>query len=219
MLLATETLVLDFERLRSPMPTITRPSDGTLSITIGLASKIRPSVLERSFTGPVLAITQPSVFKPLIITKPARSTTLSAPLRSLVTLTDSATTLLATTRFSLTCTPLKTQPLVMSRSRLMTRADSVWPTTTRQLALRRSSITLMAVRTQSWVQGQDQTSSLASITLTSATSLVPPVVSATKPVRSASATSRRTDSGPQPASSVVSSITSSLLAAPLLKLL
>ena len=31
------------------------------------------------------------------------------------------------------------------------------PTTTRQLAVRRSLITLMAVRTQSWVQGQDKT--------------------------------------------------------------
>ena len=36
-------------------------------------------------------------------------------------------------------------------------AETALPITTRQLALRRSSITLMAVRTQPWVQGQDKT--------------------------------------------------------------
>src|SRR6266566_408216 len=146
------------------------------------------------------------------------STTLSAPLRSLITLTDSATTLLATPRFSIILSPLQTPPLVMSRSRLMTGMGSALPTTTWQLALWRCSITLMAVKTQSWVQGQDQTWSLASITLTSAPSLVPSTQSET--IRSASATSRTgTGPGPYSASSVVSSITSSLLAAPLLKLL
>src|SRR6266481_9222676 len=87
------------------------------------------------------------------LTVMAPSTTLSAPLRSLITLTDSATTLLATPRFSLIRSPLKTPPLVMSRSRLMTLVDPVWALTTRQLAVRRFSITLMAVRTQAWVQG------------------------------------------------------------------
>src|SRR6476620_5005649 len=87
----------------------------------------------------------------------ATSTALSAAVRSLLTLTDSATTLLATQRFSSIQSPLKTPPLVMLRSRLMTRADSVLPTTTWQLAVRRSSITLMAARTQPWAQGQDQT--------------------------------------------------------------
>ena len=62
---------------------------------------------------------------------------------------------------------LRIQPLVISRSRIMTQVETAMPTTTRQLALRRSQITLMAVRTQPWVQGQDQTCSLASITLTS----------------------------------------------------
>ena len=76
-------------------------------------------------------------------------------------------------------------------------------------AVQRCSIILMAFRTQSWVQGQDKTWSLATITLTWANSLVPP-----------SATSRVTGSGPQSASSVVSSTTSSLLTAPpLFKLL
>src|SRR5437016_8758915 len=76
----------------------------------------------------------------------------------------------------------------------------------------------MAFRTQSWVQGQEITWSLVALTLTWANSLVPP--SPTKTVRSASPTSRLTGSGPQSASSVVSSITSSLLTAPpLFKLL
>src|SRR6266567_762323 len=101
----------------------------------------------------------------------------------------------------------------------MTRAETALPTSTRQLAFRRCLITLMALRTQSWVQGQDQTwlPPLTTVTLTWANSLVPP--SPGKPIRSASQTSRLTGSGPQPASSVVSSITSSLLAAALLKLL
>ena len=51
-LLATETPVMDIERFCSTTPTITRPSDGTRFLTIGLASKIRPSVPERSFTAP-----------------------------------------------------------------------------------------------------------------------------------------------------------------------
>src|SRR5206468_662068 len=131
----------------------------------------------------------------------ASSTMLSALLRSLITLTDSATTLLATPRFSIILSPLQTPPLVMSRSRLMTRTHSASPTTTWQLALRRCSITLMAVKTQSWVQGQDKTWSLASITLTSATSLVPSTQSEThfrtKAIRSASAT-YRTGTGPGP---------------------
>ena len=71
-----------------------------------------------------------------------------------------------------------------------------------------------------WVQGQDQTWPLASITLTSATSLVRDPVGThfpTKTLRSASATSR-TERGRvrQPATSVVSSTTPSLLAAALL---
>src|SRR5881392_1289037 len=129
------------------------------------------------------------------LTVMAPSTTLSAPLRSLITLTDSATTLLATPRFSLMLSALKTPPLVMSRSRLMTLMEWVWPTTTQQLAVRRSSITLMAVRTQPWGQGQDQTWSRAPITLTSATSSVPSPLM--KAVRSASATFR-TGTGPGP---------------------
>ena len=50
------------------------------------------------------------------------STALSATMRSFLTLTDSATTLLASPRFSLMISPLKTPPWVMSRSRLMTSA-------------------------------------------------------------------------------------------------
>src|SRR5260370_30281843 len=79
----------------------------------------------------------------------------------------------------------------------------------------------MVVRTQSWVQGQDQTWSLASITLTSANSLVTTTgaPSPTKTLRSASPTSRLMGSGPQRASSVVSSTTTSQLGATLLQLL
>src|SRR6266498_4323803 len=143
----------------------------------------------------------------------------SDPSRCFQTSTASATTLLANPRFSLIRSPLKTPPLVMSRSRLMTSPDSALPTSTRQLAVLRSSITLMAFRTQSWVQGQEITwlQPLTAVTLTWANSLVPP--SPGKPIRSASPTSRLTGSGPQSATSVVSSTTSSLLAAPLLKLL
>ena len=84
-------------------------------------------------------------------------TMLSAPMRSLITLTDTATTLLATTRFSSMLMALQTPPLVITRSGIMTRMHSVWPTTTRQLALRHSSIMLMAVRTQPLGTGQDKT--------------------------------------------------------------
>src|SRR2546421_8281528 len=103
----------------------------------------------------------------------------------------------------------------------MTRLEPALPITTWQLAVRRCLITLLVVRTQSWVQGQDQTWPLASITLTWANSLVtttePP--SPTKTLRSASPTSRWTGSGLQPASSVVSSTTPSQLGATLLQLL
>ena len=57
------------------------------------------------------------------------------------------TTLLASPRFSLISSPMETPPLVMSRSRLMTRPEAVLPTTMQQLAVRRSSVTLMAVIT------------------------------------------------------------------------
>src|SRR6266496_5546658 len=80
---------------------------------------------------------------------------LSAPVLSLVSLTDTATTLLATTRFSSMLSVLQTPPLVITRSGIMTRMHSVWAITTRQLALWRSSITLMVVRTQPWVTGRD----------------------------------------------------------------
>ena len=100
-------------------------------------------------------------------------TALLAPLRSRITRPDSATTPLAIPRSSIIKLPLRIPRLVISRSRVMTRVEAALPITTRQLALRRSQITLLVVRTQPWVQGQDQTSSLASITLTSATSLVP----------------------------------------------
>src|SRR5205085_3631752 len=118
---------------------------------------------------PLRAATRQLALRRSFLTVMAPSTTLSAPLRSMITLTDSATTLLATPRFSLMLSALKTPPLVMSRSRLMTRPEAVLPTTTRQLAVGRSSETLMAVRTQPWVQGQDQTWSLVPITLTSGT--------------------------------------------------
>ena len=87
----------------------------------------------------------------------AGTTMLSAPMRSLVTLTDTATMLLAPTRFSSMLMALQTPPLVIIRSGIMTRMHSVWPITTRQLALWRSSVTLMAVRTQPSVQAQDKT--------------------------------------------------------------
>ena len=91
------------------------------------------------------------------------------------------------------------------------------PISTRQLALWRSSITLLVVRTQPWVQGQDQTWSLASITLTSATSLV---TNGTRCRRRQYDPHRRPLGGwvrvRKPASSVVSSTTPSLLAAALL---
>src|SRR4029077_13273130 len=109
----------------------------------------------------------------------------------------------------------------MSRSRLMTRLDRVMPISTRQLALRQCIVTLLVVQTQSWVQGQDQTWPLASITLTSANSLVttrgPP--STTKNLRSVSPTSRLMGSGPQRALSVVSGTTPSQLGAAWLQLL
>ena len=62
-----------------------------------------------------------------------------------------------TMRFSSMLAALQTPPLVIIRSGIMTRMQSVWPITTRQLALWRSSITLMVVRTPPWVQGQDKT--------------------------------------------------------------
>src|SRR5882757_6721936 len=123
------------------------------------------------------------------------TTALTALLRSTITITDSVTMLLAIPRSSEISLALQTQLLVILRSRLMTRVEAALPITTRQLALRRSSSTLRGVRTPPWVQGQDQTSTLASITLTSATSLVPS--RATKTVPSASATSR-TGTGPGP---------------------
>src|SRR6266700_6133247 len=103
----------------------------------------------------------------------------------------------------------------------MTRPEPALPISTSQLALRRCLITLLVVRTQSWVQGRDQTWPPASITLTSANSLVTTTgaPSLTRTLRSASPTSRLMGSGPQLASSVVSSTTNSLLAATLLQLL
>src|ERR1044071_10419997 len=103
----------------------------------------------------------------------------------------------------------------------MTRPDPVKRISTRQSAVVLGLITLLVVRTQSWVQGQDQTSPLASITLTLDNSLVTTTEprSTTRILRSASPTSRLTGSGRQPASSVVSSTTPSLLAATLLQLL
>jgi uncharacterized coiled-coil protein SlyX len=96
----------------------------------------------------------------------------------------------------------------------MTSADTALPTRTRQLALGRSPITLMVIITLPWVPGQDQTSSLASITFTSATqSVITFQDSRTKATRSASATPRTGTGGPYSAISVVSSITSSLLTA------
>ena len=48
---------------------------------------------------------------------------------------------------------LRTQLLVILRSRIMTQLETAMPITTWQLALRRSKVTLMVVRTQAWVQG------------------------------------------------------------------
>ena len=87
----------------------------------------------------------------------AGTTMLLAPVRSLITLMDTATTLLAMTRFSSMLSALQTPPSVITRSGIMTRMRSAWPITTRQLALWRSSITLMAVRTQRSAQEQDKT--------------------------------------------------------------
>ena len=146
------------------------------------------------------AETQPMARSPCSITQAMlaatdHSTMLSALLRSTITSVDSVTTPLAIPRSSIIKLPLRIPRLVISRSRVMTRVEVALPITTRQLALRHSQITLRVVRTQPWVQGQDQTSTLASITLTSATLLVP--TPTTKAIPSASATSR-TGTGPGP---------------------
>src|SRR4029077_20062279 len=145
-----------------------------------MAIQTPPLVMLRSIGTLPPAATRPWVMMRSCLMAPSQTashlvgtTLLLAPMRSLVTLTDTATTLLAPTHFSSMLTALQTPPLVITRSGIMTRMQLVWPTTTRQLALWRSSVTLMVVRTQPWVQGQDKTWSRASITLTSATSLVP----------------------------------------------
>src|SRR5205814_1799530 len=113
-------------------------------------------------------------------------------------------------------TASQTPPWVITRSGITTRMHSVWAITTRQLALWRYLITLMAARTQPWVEEQDKTSLRAPITRTSANWLVPSPP--TKAIRSASATSQ-TGTGRYSVSSVVSTTTSNLLAAWLFKLL
>src|SRR6266496_1306150 len=214
---------------RPLLPTTTPPSVFRRSLITSMRRPTLPSVLPRCSLMTRAEPAMPTTTPPLVMTRCSSMTAArtasqtltmpSDPSRCFQTSTASATTLLANPRFSLMLSAPKTPPLVMSRSRLMTSPDSALPTSTRQLVVLRSSITLMAFRTQSWVQGQEITwlQPLTAVTLTWANSLVPP--SPGKPIRSASPTSRLTGSGPQSATSVVSSTTSSLLAVPLLKLL
>jgi hypothetical protein len=65
----------------------------------------------------------------------------------ITTLTETSTPLLAVPRFLQIFTALRTLPLVMKRSRVMTRLETGLGTSIRQLALRRSFLTLMAIQT------------------------------------------------------------------------
>ena len=60
---------------------------------------------------------------------------------------------LAIPRSSAIKLPLRIPLLVILRSRIMTQLETAMPITTRQLALRRSKLILMVVRTQAWGQG------------------------------------------------------------------